>query len=239
MCKRPPVRRRESGTGSHLREQPDRAAEISELSTYPYQGEVTADLMPIDWTFLEADVPVLISALEASDCSALYVDADKSVCVTSAGDILIRYDAGNTWAELNTEEVSKRAFSEWLWKNDPLPGYSMEDLQKRLDQDAVVRHTVFDDQQEMYFVIDETGVQIELVQPNKIESVLLDGVRLMFTSTGTKFQFSNHTLRVFNDTLKDAGITADSEASSEWNGFMERLTEGGVNFYEPAQNGQI
>ncbi len=111
MRKRPPVRRRESGTGPHLREQSDRAAETSELSTYPYQSEVTADLMPIDWTFLEADVPVLISALEASDCSALYVDADKSVCVTSAGDILIRYDAGNTWAELNTEEVSKRAFS--------------------------------------------------------------------------------------------------------------------------------
>lgn len=91
--------------------QPDRAAETSELSTYPYQGEVTADMMPIDWTFLEGDIPVLISALEASDCSALYVDADKSVCVTSAGDILIRNDAGNTWAELNTEEVSKRAVS--------------------------------------------------------------------------------------------------------------------------------
>ncbi len=55
---------------------------------------------------------------------------------------------------------------------------------------------------------------------------------------GTKYRGSFQT-RVFNDTLKDAGITADSEASSEWNGVMERLTEGGVNFYEPAQNGQI
>lgn len=212
----------------------DKTAQTSteaELSPYPYQGEVTLKLMPIDWTFLAADVPVLISELEESDFSALYVDADKSVRVVSASDIQISYDAGVTWTELNTGEVSAGKFSEWLWQNDPIPGYSMENLQERLNQGAEVRHVVFDNNQEIYFVVDEYGVQIELVQPEKMESVLMDGVRLMFTSTSTNFSFSNDIISIFGDILENIGVTEKSEAVLEWDGVIEHLGENGASFY--------
>lgn len=202
---------------------------------YPYEGKVTCELMPIDWTFLETDVPCLISGLTESDYSALYVDADKIVRVVSANDIQISYDTGDVWTELNTSEVPASEFSEWLWTNDPMPGYSMQDLQERLSNGAEVRHIVFDDKQEMYFVIDETGVQIELVQPEKMESILIDGVRLMFTSTGTNYRLSNNMIYAFEDILKDSGITEKSEVSSEGDGVIEHLMENGANFYNPPQ----
>lgn len=212
--------------------QPDKQPESSTIDSYPYQGDVTCELMPIDWTFLETDVPTLISELEASDFSAVYVDADKVLRVASANDIQISYDAGISWEKLNTEEVSADIFSEWLWQNDPIPGYSMEDLQERLSKDAEVKHVVFDNKQEMYFVIDESGVQIELVQPEKIESVLIDGVRLMFTSTSTTYRLSDNLINVFTDILDDIAVTKKAEASSEWNGVVEHLTENGAHFYE-------
>ena len=212
--------------------QPDKQPESSTIDSYPYQGDVTCELMPIDWTFLETDVPTLISELEASDFSAVYVDADKVLRVASANDIQISYDAGISWEKLNTEEVSADIFSEWLWQNDPIPGYSIEDLQERLSKDAEVKHVVFDNKQEMYFVIDESGVQIELVQPEKIESVLIDGVRLMFTSTSTTYRLSDNLINVFTDILDDIAVTKKAEASSEWNGVVEHLTENGAHFYE-------
>lgn len=207
----------------------------TESSPYPYEGEVTCKLMPIDWTFLETDIPLLISSLAESDYSALYVDLDKFVRVISANDIQISYDTGDTWTKLNTEEVLTNEFSEWLWANDPIPGYSMQDLQERLNNGAEVRHIVFDDKQEMYFVIDENGVQIELVQPERIESVLIDGIRLMFTSTNTNYSLSNNMIYAFEDILKDSGITEKSEVSSEWNSVIEHLIENGANLYNPPQ----
>lgn len=212
--------------------QPDKPIESSTIDPYPYQGDVTCELMPIDWTFLETDVPTLIAELRKSDFSAVYVDADKVLHVASANDIQISYDAGISWEKLNAEEVSADTFSEWLWQNDPIPGYSMEALQERLSKDAEVKHVVFDDKQEMYFVIDESGVQIELVQPEKIESVLIDGVRLMFTSTSTSYRLSDNMINVFTDILEDIAVTKKAEASSEWNGVVEHLTENGAHFYE-------
>ena len=213
--------------------QPDKQPESSTMmDSYPYQGNATCELMPIDWTFLETDVPALIAELGKSDFSAVYVDADKVLRVASANDIQISYDAGISWEKLNTEEVSADTFSEWLWQNDPIPGYSMEDLQERLSKDAEVKHVVFDNKQEMYFVVDESGVQIELVQPEKIESVLIDGVRLMFTSTSTIYRLSDNMINVFTDILEDIGVTEKAEASSEWNGVVEHLTENGAHFYK-------
>ena len=107
----------------------------------------------------------------------------------------------------------------------------MKDLQKRLEEGAEVRHIVFDNQQEIYFVVDEHGVQIELVQPDKIESVLLDGVRLMFTSATQKYQLSNNMIDHFTDMLKEMGITEEKEAVLEWDGVIEHLTENKVSFY--------
>lgn len=212
---------------------PDKQPEESAMGSYPYPGDVTCELMPFDWTFLEADVPTLIAELGKSDFSAVYVDADKVLRVASANDIQISYDAGISWEKLNTGEVSTDTFSEWLWQNDPIPGYSMEDLQERLSKDAEVKHVVFDNKQEMYFVVDESGVQIELAQPEKIESVLIDGVRLMFTSTSTTYRFSDNMINVFTGILEDIGVTEKAETSSEWYGVVEHLTENGAYFYEP------
>lgn len=210
--------------------QPDKPPEESAM--YPYPGDVTCELMPCDWTFLEADVPTLISELGKSDFSAVYADADKVLRVASANDIQISYDAGISWEKLNTAEVPADTFSEWLWQNDPIPGYSMKALQERLSKDAEVKHVVFDNKQEMYFVVDGSGVQIELVQPEKIESVLIDGVRLMFTSTSTTYRFSDNMIHVFTDILVDIGVTEKAETSSEWNGVVEHLTENGASFYK-------
>lgn len=212
--------------------QPDQEPEGSTISPYFYPKSATCELMPFDWTFLEADVPTLIAELRESDFSAVYVDADKVLRVVSANDIQVSYDSGISWEQLNTEEVSADTFSEWLWQNDPNPGYSMEDLQKRLSKNAEVRHVVFDNKQEMYFVVDESGVQIELVQPEKMESVLIDGTRLMFTSTSTAYRLSDNMITVFTDVLEDIDVTEKAGTSLEWNGVVEHLTENGAHFYE-------
>lgn len=212
-------------------ENAEASTDLLNVGVVSYQDKITNKLMPHDWTFLEADVPILISQLRNSDFSALYVDAEKAICVTSADDIQICYDSESTWSELATEQVSTEQFSQWLLENDPIPGYSMKDLQKRLEEGAEVRHIVFDNQQEIYFVVDEHGVQIELVQPDKIESVLLDGVRLMFTSATQKYQLSNNMIDHFTDMLKEMGITEEKEAVLEWDGVIEHLTENKVSFY--------
>lgn len=217
----------------------NKAAETSALTAYPYQGKVTTQFMPNDWTFAETDVPILISELQKSKFSALYVDVKKSLRVISEKDIQISYDEGKTWSELATDEVSGIEFSEWLWQNDPIPGYSMEQLQERIKENAEVRHVVFDDKQEMYFVIDKQGVQIELVQPDKIESILIDGTHLMFTSTGTgtNYRLSSSMVNEFKNILEDAELMDNREAVTEWKGVIKKLVKNGANFYELHSDG--
>ena len=93
----------------------------------------------------------------------------------------------------------------WLLKNDPNPGYSMEEVQSRLANGAEVKHFAFEKCKGNVFHIDGTGVQIELVQPEKIASVLIDGQRMMITSV-LPYLISEQMLKSFYDLLMSNNI---------------------------------
>jgi hypothetical protein len=70
---------------------------------------------------------------------------------------------------------------------------------------------VFEDGKEMYFIIDSNGVQIELVQREKISSVLIDGQRMMITSA-----ISAQMLQSFYDVLVSNHILSEAHAKQDY-----------------------
>jgi hypothetical protein len=173
-----------------------------------YQGESTTALMPIDLTFSESDagIPELIDGLNVSKYRAVYLDNELCLRVTDAGAVQVSEDGGAIWKEYGANAVDAKDFAEWLLQNDPIPGYSMKEMQSRLENGAEVRHIAFEGGKELYFVADAKGVQIELVQSEKSASVLLDGQRLMITSVRyNPYIISSKMLRSFYCLLVSSG----------------------------------
>ncbi|MGE9972692.1 M56 family metallopeptidase [Candidatus Pseudoscillospira sp. SGI.172] len=207
-------------------------APLSEVAEASYQGDVTVALMPIDWTFNEADVPVLSDSLDNSDYLAIYVDQELSMRIRTDSTVEMSYDDGASWESAPYDLVDAEDYSTWLLQNDPIPGYSMKDLQARLKNGAEVRHIVFSDGKELYIVIDKNGVQLELVQEEKIESILIDGQRIMLTSTTCNpYRLSTDLCKSFESLLKTCNIISSDEDNTEWVGIIEHLQKNGAEFY--------
>ncbi|RKD24556.1 hypothetical protein BEP19_09255 [Ammoniphilus oxalaticus] len=69
-------------------------------------------------------------------------------------------------------------------------------------------------------VIDRNGVQIELVQPEKIASILIDGQRMMITSERSPIHISAQMLESFYVLLVSNNILTEVEAEKD---YMERI----------------
>ena len=195
-----------------------------------YPG-ASLELNPINWTFSQADVPILINTLNCSNYLALYMDQDLFLRVTSDRKIEISYDSGLTWSAETYETISKEDFSTWLLKNEPLPNFSMSDLRERLNNGAEVRHMVLDQGKEIYFVLDDYGALMELVQEEKIQALLLDGQRLVLTSTSSQpFLLSKSMFDSFQDLLNTCNVINSSESEKEWSDVIAHLNECGAKF---------
>lgn len=182
-----------------------------------YIGERTTDLMPIDLTFTKSDVPKLIDNLKASKYGAVYLDNEICLRITKDGSIQVSKDNGATWEEYDANDVDAKDFAVWLLKNDPIPGYSMKEMQTRLESGATVKHIVFENGKEMYFVIDADSIQIELVQSEKFASVLIDGQRMMITSVRVNpYLISSNMLQSFYDLIVSFDIMAETEAEQDY-----------------------
>jgi len=184
----------------------------SAVASDDYEGTSTMELMPIDLSLTKADVPLMMEKLNSSEYLAVYVDDEIYLRVTKEVIIQISNDNGTTWMDYESDAVAPEDFALWLHQNDPLPGYSMREMQERLENGAEVKHIVLKDGKEMYFVIDETGVQIELVQLEKVTSILIDGQRMMITSTQIPYLISQDMLNSFYDLLVSSDILTETEA---------------------------
>jgi len=190
------------------------------------QGAATTDLMPHDLTFNKNyDVPKLIDSLMASKYRAVYMDNEIYLRVMMDNTVQISKDNGAVWKKYDTDEIDAKEFAKWLLINDPIPGYSMEEVQTRLANGAEVKHLVFENVKEMYFIIDRNGVQIELVQPEKISSVLIDGQRMMITSA-----ISAQMLKSFYDLLVSNNILSETHAKQDYSERMKYLEKNLPNF---------
>ncbi|WP_160037075.1 M56 family metallopeptidase [Paenibacillus sp. An7] len=195
-----------------------------------YLGESTTTLMPIDLTLTKLDVPNLMDKLNASKYRAIYVDNEMVLRVASDNSIQISKDKGVVWDKYNTNDVNATEFANWLLQNDPNPGYSIKEMQRRLANGAEVKHLVFDNKKEMYFVIDRNGVQIELVQPEKIASVLIDGQRMMITSERFPYHISAQMLKSFYDLLVSNNILTKTKAEQDYSERIKFLKENDTIF---------
>jgi hypothetical protein len=191
----------------------------SAIAPSVYQGHSTTELMPIDLTLSKADVPHLLDMLSGSEYLAAYIDDEICLRVTKEAVIQISVDGRSTWTDTDAAEMTPEDFSLWLYQNDPIPGYSMRELQERLKNGAEVKHIVLGQGKEMYFVIDEQGAQIELAQLEKLDSVLVDGQRMMITTATLAYSISEDMLGSFYDLLEDCGIANDREY------FIDLMTE--------------
>ncbi|RIX48685.1 hypothetical protein D3P08_23590 [Paenibacillus nanensis] len=190
------------------------------------QGAALTDLMPHDLTFNKKyDVPKLIDSLMASKYRAVYMDNEIYLRVLRDNTVQISKDSGAVWKTYDTDEVDAKEFAKWLLINDPIPGYSMKDVQSRLANGAEVKHLVFENVKEMYFIIDGSGVQIELIQPEKISSVLIDGQRMMITSA-----ISAQMLKSFYDLLVSSNILSETHARQDYTDRIEYLEKKLPNF---------
>jgi hypothetical protein len=77
----------------------------------------------------------------------------------------------------------------------------------------------------MYFIIDRNGVQIELIQPEKISSVLIDGQRMMITSA-----ISAQMLKSFYDLLVSNNILSETHAEQDYSERIKYLEKNLPNF---------
>ncbi|OPH48451.1 hypothetical protein BC351_08260 [Paenibacillus ferrarius] len=198
---------------------------VAESTPALYQGESSTALMPIDLTFTKSDVPQLIDQLNASKYRALYLDNEIVLRVLNDNSIQISKDKGASWKKYDTDRVYATDFAVWLLKNDPNPGYSMKEMQSRLANGAEVEHIRFENGKEMYVVVDKSGVQIELVQPEKITSVLLDGQRMMITSDRIPMLISAQELKSFYDLLVYNNILTETQAEQNYSERVKHLKE--------------
>lgn len=198
-----------------------------------YHGPINMELMPHDISFNKKyDVPKLIEGLMASNYRAVYMDNDIYLRVLKDNTVQISKDNGEKWEAQDTEEINAKDFSTWLMIHDPNPGYSIKEVQSRLANGAEVKHIVFEkDVKEMYFIIDESGVQIELVQRVKLSSVLIDGQRMMMTSaidpqkSGSFYDITPQKLESFYDLLVSHDIISKNLAKQDYEKKMKTVEE--------------
>ncbi|MEC0230494.1 M56 family metallopeptidase [Paenibacillus alba] len=203
---------------------------VAESTPALYQGESSTALMPIDLTFAKSDVPQLIDQLNASKYRAIYWDNEMVLRITDDNSIWISKDNGAAWKKYDTDSVYAKDFADWLLKNDPNPGYSMKEIQSRLANGAEVQHIKFENGKEIYIVIDRSGVQIELVQPEKITSVLIDGQRMMITSERLPMLISAQMLKSFYDLLVSNNILTETQAEQDYSKRIKHLKENNTIF---------
>ena len=190
------------------------------------QGATITDLMPHDLTFNKKyDVPKLIDSLMASKYRAVYMDNEIYLRVMMDNTVQISKDNGAVWKKYDTDEVDAKEFAKWLLINDPNPGYSIKEVQNRLANGAEVKHLVFENVKEIYFIIDRNGVQIELIQPEKLSSVLIDGQRMMITSA-----ISAQMLKSFYDLLVSINILSETHAEQDYSERIKYLEKNLPNF---------
>jgi beta-lactamase regulating signal transducer with metallopeptidase domain len=203
---------------------------MAETGSALYQGESSTALMPIDLTFTKSDVPQLIEKLHASKYKAIYVDNEMLLRVGNDNSIWTSRDNGSLWGKFDTVSVKAKDFADWLLKNDPNPGYSMKETQNRLANGAEVKHVEFENGKEMYFIIDENGVQIELVQTKKLASVLIDGQRMMVTSERLPIFISEQMLESFYDLLVSGSVLTKTQAEQDYSERIQYLKENDTFF---------
>lgn len=155
--------------------------------------------------------------------SVVIIFATSALDKTEASTI--SKDNGAVWEKYDTDEVDAKEFAKWLLINDPIPGYSMEEVQTRLANGAEVKYLVFENVKEMYFIIDRNGVQIELVQPEKISSVLIDSQRMMITSA-----ISAQMLKSFYDLLVSNNILSETHAEQDYSERIKYIEKNLPNF---------
>jgi bla regulator protein BlaR1 len=209
---------------------PAEVSPAAESTPALYQGESSTALMPIDLTFTKSDVPQLIDQLNASKYRALYVDNEMVLRVTNDNSIWISKNNGAVWKKYDTDNVYAKDFANWLLKNDPNPGYSIKNIQSRLANGAEVQHIKFENGKEMYVVVDRSGVQIELVQPEKIASILIDGQRMMITSERLPMLISAQMLKSFYDLLVSNNILTETQAKQDYSERIKHLKENATIF---------
>ncbi|WP_204605020.1 M56 family metallopeptidase [Cohnella boryungensis] len=198
---------------------------VAQIAPALYQGEASAALMPIDLNFHKSDVPQLIGQLIASKYKAVYMDNEMILRVTNDNSIMVSKDHGAAWEKYDTDNVDAKDFADWLLRNDPIPGYSMKEMQSRLANGAEVKHIRFGNGKEMYVVIDKNGVQIELVQSEKIASILIDGQRMMITSESLPMRISEQMLKSFFDLLASSSILTSTEAEQNYSSKIQYFKE--------------
>lgn len=207
---------------------------IATLAPYqiPYATSMTSttNVMPIDLTFRKFDVPNLINKLNASKYKAVYTDNEMYLRVMSDNSIQISLDNGAAWKEYDTNDVDATEFAEWLLINDPNPGYSVKEMQSRLANGAEVKHLVLKNGKEMYFIIDRSGVQIELVQATRLASVLVDSQRMMVTVESLSYVISAQMLKSFYDLLASSNILTQPQAEQEYSERIQYLKENDTSF---------
>ena len=207
---------------------------IATLAPYqiPYATSMTSttNVMPIDLTFRKFDVPNLINKLNASKYKAVYTDNEMYLRVMSDNSIQISRDNGAAWKEYDTNDVDATEFAEWLLINDPNPGYSVKEMQSRLANGAEVKHLVLKNGKEMYFIIDRSGVQIELVQATRLASVLVDSQRMMVTVESLSYVISAQMLKSFYDLLASSNILTQPQAEQEYSERIQYLKENDTSF---------
>ena len=208
------------------------SAEVPAAQSAPalYQGEASMELMPIDLTFSKSDVPQLIEMLHASTYKAIYLDNEMLLRVAKDNSIWTSRDNGSLWGKFDAVNVEAKDFADWLLRNDPNPGYSMKETQNRLANGAEVKHVVFENGKEMYFIFDESGVQIELVQPKKLASVLIDSQRMMITSESLPLRISERMLKSFFDLLASSSVLTNAQADENYSAKLQYFKENDTIF---------
>ena len=192
---------------------PSASASYSE----PSDGSFVAyELMLHDLSFAPNDIPFLMDRLSESNYLAFYADHDLTLRITQSGIIEGSENAGKDWSEYSTSDIPTDEFSNWILRNDPVPGYSMTTLQDRLSLGAQVKMMSIDENKEFYFIISKEFAQIIPVQREKSHSIVLDGQRMMLTSPQSHpIQLSESLTKSFYDLLVDNHVLSADEADQD------------------------
>ncbi|QHW32909.1 hypothetical protein GZH47_20230 [Paenibacillus rhizovicinus] len=197
---------------------------VATSSVHVNQG-ASIDAAPIDLTFSKAEVSIM-DELNESNYRALYIDNETYVRVAKEGSIQVSKDRGTVWTNYDTEVVSAPYFTDWLERNDPNPdGNARRGMLAMVNGGAEIRHAVFPNGKEMFVVIDDASVQIELCTPTKLNGVLIDGQKLMVTFRHA-MHASTQTLQAFYDLLVSNGILTPAEAEQDYKERIERMEDG-------------
>jgi len=192
----------------------------SRLPKVPASKMIT-DGWPVDTTFSKNYDVTLCGELERSVYKAIYIDSEKYLCVTKDGIVEVSYDKGFKWQTYEANIVNKADFLYWLavHESPSMTGYSVHEMVDRIENGAAVNHASFPDGNELYFVIDDSGVYIIPYMPNKISSVWIDGQRMAIT----QHVISEGMIKTFYDLLVSTGVTSKDKADQDYTAKIQWL----------------